>query len=132
MDSATRVFVRVRAGERCEYCLLRQEQIDLPLHVEHIIAKQHGGSDDPENLALCCARCNLSKGPNLSGIDPESGELVPLFNPRRDEWAEHFAFQGYRIAGLTPVGRASVYVLAMNEPRRLELRATLLARGELP
>jgi 5-methylcytosine-specific restriction endonuclease McrA len=131
MDSATRVFVRVRAGERCEYCLLRREQIDLPLHVEHIIAKQHGGSDDPENLALCCGRCSLSKGPNLSGIDPERAELVPLFNPRRNEWAEHFAFQGYQIIGLTPVGRASVYVFAMNEPRRLELRAALLARGEL-
>jgi hypothetical protein len=132
MDSATRRFVQIRAEERCEYCLLRQEHSDFPLHVEHVIAKQHGGTDEPENLALCCARCNLSKGPNLSGIDPESGALVPLFNPRRNEWAEHFAFQDHRIVGLTPVGRASVRVLAMNTPRRLELRATLLARGDLP
>jgi HNH endonuclease len=130
MDAATRAFVRMRAGDRCEYCLLRQEHIDLPHHIEHIIAKQHSGDDSPDNAAFSCARCNLHKGPNLSGIDPETGELVPLFNPRRDEWAMHFAFRNYWIAGLTPVGRATVYVLGMNETRRLELRAMLLARGE--
>jgi hypothetical protein len=52
MDATTRELVRRRAGERCEYCLLRQEHCDLKHHVEHIIAKQHGGSDDPANLAL--------------------------------------------------------------------------------
>ena len=58
MDGATREFVRTRAGNRCEYCLLRQERTGLSHHIEHIIAKQHGGSDAPENLALACNRCN--------------------------------------------------------------------------
>jgi HNH endonuclease len=130
MDAATKAFVRARAGDRCEYCLLGQEHVDLLHHVEHIIAKQHYRDDSLDNLALSCVRCNLRKGPNLSGIDPETGDLVPLFHPRRDEWARHFAFRSYWIAGLTPVGRATVHVLGMNETRRLELRAMLLARGK--
>jgi hypothetical protein len=64
-------------------------------------------------------------------VDPLSGELVPLFHPRRDQWAEHFLFRGLSIMGITPIGRATVRVLAMNDPRRLELRSELLARNQL-
>ncbi len=130
MDAATRELVRQRAGNRCEYCLLRQEQSGLSHHIEHIVAKQHGGSDDPGNLALACNRCNASKGPNLTGIDAASNEVVSLFHPRWDVWTDHFEFSGPRIAGLTPTGRATVSVLAMNDERRVERRAELLARGE--
>ncbi len=132
MDATTRLLVRERAEHRCEYCLLRQEQGGLAHHIEHIIARQHGGPDDPSNLALACNRCNAHKGPNIAGIDPLSGDLVALFHPRRDAWAEHFEIRGPQIVGLTLVGRASVDVLAMNDERRLERRAVLLARGEFP
>lgn len=74
MDAATRRLVRQRANNRCEYCGLRQE--DAPVatfHMEHIIPKQHGGSDDPGNLALACYHCNLHKGPNLASLDPDTG-----------------------------------------------------------
>ncbi len=131
MDATTRDLVRRRADNRCEYCLLPQEHSELTHHIEHIIAKQHGGGDDVENLALACHRCNLCKGPNLTGVDPVSGELVPLFHPRRDRWAEHFLFHGVRIQGITPAGRATVKVLAMNDARRLELRSELLAHNQL-
>jgi len=131
MDVATRDFVRRRAANRCEYCLLRQEHSDLTHHIEHIVAKQHGGSDDVDNLALACHRCNLHKGPNLTGVDPVSGALVPLFHPRRDHWAEHFLLWGVRIEGITPVGRATAHVLAINDARRTELRSELLAQGKL-
>ena len=131
MDAATRDFVRQRADNRCEYGLLRQKHSDLTHHVEHIVAKQQGGLDNLDNLALACHRCNLRKGPNLTGVDPGSGELAPLFHPRRDRWAEHFLFQGARIEGITPVGRATAHVLAMNDARRLELRFELFALGEL-
>ena len=90
MDARTREFVRARSGDRSEYCLRRQEQTELSHHVEPIIAKQHGGSDDPENLALACNRCNVCKCPNLTGIDVETSALVPLFHPRRDTWTDHF------------------------------------------
>ena len=132
MDAATREFVRRRADNRCEYCLLRQEHSELTHHVEHIIAKQHGGSEDADNLALACHRCNLRKGPNLTGIDPRTGEVAPLFHPRRDRWAEHFLLRGVHIEGITPIGRGTVQVLAMNDARRLELRAELGAHGQLP
>lgn len=68
MDAAARKLVRERAGNRCEYCLLGQEDSDLTHHIEHIVARQHGGSDDVDDLALACHRCNLCKGPNLSGV----------------------------------------------------------------
>jgi HNH endonuclease len=108
MDDSTREFVRARAEYRCEYCLLRQEQTGLSHHVEHIIAKQHGGSDELPTLALACNRCNAHKGPNLTGIDQASGEIVSLFHPRREVWADHFEFVGPRIVGLTSIGRVTV------------------------
>jgi hypothetical protein len=130
MDAATRDFVRRRAASRCEYCLLRQEYCDLTHHVEHIVARQHGGSDDASNLALACHRCNLRKGPNLTAIDPVTREVVPLFHPRSNDWAEHFIVESERIIGITAVGRATVQLLAMNDARRLELRTQILSSGE--
>jgi 5-methylcytosine-specific restriction endonuclease McrA len=98
--------------------------------VEHIVAKQHGGSDEAANLALACHRCNLRKGPNLTGIDPSTNEIVPLFHPRRDQWDDHFRIRGTRIEGITAVGRATVQVLAMNDARRLSLRLEFLVRDD--
>jgi len=128
MEEATRDLVRRRARERCEYCGLHQEHCELRHHIEHIIAKQQGGSDDTENLALACHRCNLRKGPNLTGIDPNTGQVVHLFHPRRDLWSQHFAFEGVRINGVTAIGRATPQVLDSNDPRRIELRAEILKR----
>jgi hypothetical protein len=131
MDAATREAIRGRAENRCEYCRLDQEFSRLAHHIEHIIAQQHGGGDTLDNLALACNRCNRHKGPNLTGIDQTTGNVVRLFDPRRNPWAMHFAFRGARIEGITPTGRATVYVLSMNGSRRLELRCRLLARGLL-
>jgi hypothetical protein len=131
MDAESQRLVRERAGEHCEYCRLPQTYSDLVHHVEHIVAKQHGGLDETGNLALACHRCNLHKGPNLTGIDPATGEIAPLFHPRRDRWTDHFSFRGAQIEGLSASGRATVQVLAMNDARRLELRQQLLALGEL-
>jgi hypothetical protein len=94
----------------------------IAFHVEHIVSRQHGGSDDPSGLALACDRCNAYKGPNLTSIDRETGTVVRLFNPRLDVWSEHFAVQNGHILGLTPTGRATVRLLNMNAPRRVELR----------
>lgn len=132
MTSAIRDAVRGRADDRCEYCLLRQEHRQLTHHVEHVIAKKHGGSDDLSNLALACHRCNLRKGPNLTGVDPATGEVVPLFHPRRDSWPDHFRLVEARIEATTPTGRATVRVLAVNDDRRIDLRRELMVRGEYP
>ena len=132
MDAGTRELVRTRAGNRCEYCLLHQRHSRLTHHVEHIVAEQDGGTDAPENLCWACNRCNLRKGPNLSGIDPVSNKVVVLFHPRCDRWSNHFELVSAHIVGRTAVGRATIHVLAMNDPRRLELRAELLAQSEFP
>ena len=123
MDGRIRDTVRERARNHCEYCLAHQQ--DEPFfryQVEHIIARQHGGKDESDNLALACPHCNRHKGPNLSGIDPVDGALVPLFNPRRQKWTDHFDMNGALIIGKSPVGRAIVRVLKLNEPTRLVVR----------
>jgi hypothetical protein len=99
--------------------------------VDHIIATQHRGPTLSENLALCCGRCNRHKGPNVGGIDPATGQLTRLFNPRADRWSEHFSWSGARIVGVTDVGRATVQVLAINHPHRLAARRALIAAGKL-
>lgn len=130
LDAATRALVWRRASDCCEYCGLRQA--DSPFrtfHIDHIIARKHGGSDQPSNLALACDRCSLHKASDLSGIDDESGQVVALFNPRTQLWSEHFVAEGVTIRGLTPTGRATVRVCNMNAPRRVRLRAELVQRA---
>jgi hypothetical protein len=124
MDAKTKAFVRRRAGDCCEYCRLRQADSPLlSLQIEHVVARKHHGSDSPDNLALACVECNLHKGSDLSGIDPETRQLTRLFNPRVDVWDEHFVWHGVRIEGLTAIGRTTVDVLDMNGSERLEVRS---------
>ena len=131
MDAITRAAVRSRAGNRCEYCGLPQEAVpDSTFHIEHVVAKQHDGGDDLPNLA--CDRCNLHKGPNLTAVDPTSGEVTALFHPRNDIWSAHFVEQQGQIIGLTRVGRATARLLVMNAPRRIELRLSLIQTDEPP
>lgn len=126
MDEATRTFVRDRAGNACEYCGLSQEsQPAYRFHVEHVQPKKHGGTDSAENLAFACQQCNLHKGANLAGIDPNSRELIALFNPRKSLWSDHFERDGLFIRGRTSIGRVTVQVLCMNREDRLELRRHL-------
>jgi hypothetical protein len=110
---------------------LPQWAVEATFHVEHIIARQHEGSDDPSNLALACDRCNLYKGPNLTAIDPMTGIVVQLFNPRRDDWTNHFDLRDIDVFGMTPIGRATVRLLRMNTRGRRQLRRALLDLGEL-
>lgn len=128
IDAALRRLVRHRAGNRCEYCGLQQGELPLvTFHVEHVVAKQHDGTDDESNLCLACHWCNFHKGTNLATrVD---GQLVPLFHPRTQRWDEHFAAQGDLIVGLTPVGRGTVALFNMNDDDRLELRRTACAKN---
>ena len=131
MDPSLREGVRRRAGNACEYCRIPQEATPIiPFHVEHIVSIQHGGTDDPSGLALACDRCNAYKGPNLTSIDPDTRTVAALFNPRGDPWSDHFVVRGGHILGLTPTGRATVRLLNMNAPRRVELRGEWLREAE--
>ena len=123
VNESTKTQVRERAGFCCEYCQLKQEDSPLAvLHVEHVIPKKHRGGDELNNLALACIDCNLHKGPNLTGLDPENGEITPLFNPRNQIWSEHFKWQGVLIVGLTACGRTTIGVMNMNSEDQLGLR----------
>jgi 5-methylcytosine-specific restriction endonuclease McrA len=124
MDPALRELVRRRARDRCEYCHIHQE--DEPFfrfQIEHVVPRQHGGQTVESNLALACRSCNLHKGPNLTGIDPATGNIVPLLDPRRQDWGDHFAVRDAFVVGLTATGRTTAQVLAMNAPSRIRLRA---------
>jgi hypothetical protein len=125
MDDAVRAVVAVRAAHRCEYCRLHEVDDAYTYHVEHIIAIKHGGLQTIDNLAYAGQHCNLHKGPNLAGIDPDTGAIISLFHPRQQTWADHFAVDKSLIVGLTPVGRVTVHVLAVNDSDRVQLRAML-------
>jgi hypothetical protein len=104
----------------------------LPFQFDHIIAEQHGGQTVSENLALACLFCNKHKGPNIAGIDPQTGKMVRLFHPRRDKWNRHFRWNGPELIGRTAIGRATIRVLAVNHPDNIELRVALIDNGEFP
>lgn len=118
-----------RAGERCEYCRIPFPYYRLPFQIDHIIARQHQGATEPNNLALACFHCNRYKGPNIAGRDPVTGEIVRLFHPRTDVWAEHFRVAEAVQIGLTAIGRATVEVLAINAADFKQVREVLIAEG---
>ncbi len=125
-------MVRQRAAGRCEYCLVHEDDPLLPHEPDHIIAEQHGGATEADNLAYACFQCNRAKGPNIASLDSETGDIVPLFHPRRERWDRHFRLDGVRILPLTPTGRATVALLHFNSPERLQVRLTLQAVGRYP
>jgi len=122
--------VRHRANDRCEYRRVPAAAYVTPFQIDHVVAVQHGGASDLGNLALACYHCNLHKGPNIASVDPESGVLVALFHPRKDVWADHFKWDGPRIVGRSAVGRATVRVLAMNDPDAVAVREALLTERD--
>jgi 5-methylcytosine-specific restriction endonuclease McrA len=92
MNAATRRLVRKRSGRRCEYCRIHEDDEPFAFHLEHIIPKKHGGKDHHSNLAWSCQHCNLGKGVGL--VVRLRGKIVPLYNPRRQDWIDHFRWNG--------------------------------------
>ena len=132
ISAALRREVRERAEERCEYCLLAESQAIFPHEPDHLIALKHGGETTSANLALACFDCNRFKGSDIASVDPLTGELVALFNPRRQAWAEHFELRSGVIVPLTPVGRVTENLLRLNLGSRVEVRERLAALKEYP
>ena len=125
LNESTKQQVRNRAGHRCEYCQLSQQDSPLArLQIEHVIPIKHGGGDELDNLALACIDCNLHKGPNLTGIDPDTGQTTELFHPRHNRWDDHFRWDGITIVGTTAIGRTTARVLNMNSDDQLTLRSS--------
>jgi len=132
MDEATRQAMFDRADGCCEYCRMPQELTIVPHEIDHIRARKHGGETTEENLALACFYCNSFKGPNVAGFDSLTNTVSPLFNPRTDTWSDHFEWRGPELHGKTAVARATINVLNINLPKRVEHRRLLLASGDFP
>lgn len=125
ISAQMRAQVRERARNACEYCHLHQDDSPLAaLHIEHVIPKIHGGSDGYDNLALACIDCNLHKGTNLTGIDPETDQITELFHPRRQPWEDHFEWQGVYLTSKTSTGRTTIRVLKINSEEQVALRSS--------
>ncbi len=128
VSDLTRQAVRKRASYLCEYCHSPERLSANRFTVDHIIPRSLKGSDDISNLALACRRCNERRYNFVAGVDPETQEIAPLFNPRCQKWAEHFIWiGGLIIQGVTPTGRATCIRLDLNDVRYPEedsIRAT--------
>jgi 5-methylcytosine-specific restriction endonuclease McrA len=127
-----RRLVIERASGHCEYCLIYQDVSIYSHEVDHIIALKHGGQTRADNLALSCLSCNRYKGSDLATIDPINDEIVPLFNPRRQVWDEHFLLNDARIEGITQIGQATSRLLKLNAPNRLLERQVLINQRRYP
>jgi len=90
VPAGLRRLVIQRAAHRCEYCKLSQEGQEATFHIDHVIPVAAGGETVAENLALTCVSCSLRKAARQTAVDPQSGQEVALYNPRRDVWHEHF------------------------------------------
>ena len=126
--------VTERANNCCEYCRLSRDDYAYPFHIEHITSQKHEGETETDNLALSCPTCNTNKGSDIASNDPITGEITRLFNPRTQEWDEHFHinFDSATIEALTAEGRVTIRLLKMNSQELVSLRKVLIKLKHYP
>ena len=119
---------------RCAYCLTTTANSGVRMTVDHIFPESKGGKTEFENLCSCCRACNEYKGDAAEAIDPLTGEITPLFNPRQQIWYDHFAWDaaGVHILGKSTIGRATIALLQMNNPTIIEARQRWVSVGWHP
>ena len=127
-----RTLVQSRSGFRCEYCLMPESATFLGCQVDHIIAEKHSGATDAENLAYACVYCNRFKGSDVGSIDPGDRSFVRFFNPRIDNWTDHFQCDGVSILPITPIGRVTSRILRFNALDRTVEREAVSGDGTWP
>lgn len=130
IPDALRLLVADRAGSRCEYCRLPQSAAYFTHEIDHIYAEKHGGATHEINLCLACYACNRNKGSDICSLDEESGDVISLFHPRKDNWQDHFRLENGNIVPLTPKGRVTARLLRFNSPDRVEDRIRLIRLGQ--
>jgi hypothetical protein len=132
MAKSRRQRVIERAGNSCEYFQMSQGCTMLPHEVDHIRSQKLHGPTAMDNLCLACAQCNSFKGTLASGYDPVTDDMVRRFNPRVDEWDEHFHWDGPLLVGKTAIGRTTIDVLNINALLRVEHRRLLIEAKRFP
>ncbi len=131
ISESTRRLVEKRANSHCEYCLIHEEDTYVGCEIDHIISIKHSGKNDVTNLAFSCLSCNRFKGTDIGSLT-EKGKLTRFYNPRTDNWLEHFQIVGNMILGITDIGEVTVKILRINDEERLEEREYLQEMGLFP
>lgn len=124
--------VERRAAGRCEYCCMHQALQGATFHVEHVIPRCLGGLTEIANLAWACPSCNLHKSNRVEARAPGAQVAVPFFNPRTDQWNEHFRWDGFVVIGQTQIGQATIDALQFNLDRRIKIRQAEALFGLFP
>lgn len=134
LSEEIRQQVRQRAKNRCEYCLSLQDYIMGRLQIDHIYPLAKGGLDIEDNLCLACELCNSKKWTQTEQLDPKTKKIVPLYNPRKQNWNEHFSWseEGTEIIGLTACGRATAIFLDLNDTLATTVRRNWVRAGWHP
>ena len=134
MNKTDRLLLKIRARYLCEYCLCPEKYNPDPFPSDHIIPESKGGTDDLINRALACWGCNGLKSDCTEAIDPVTGKLAPLYNPRQDVWADHFRWEESftLLIGISPTGRATVSKLELNRENVVNVRTLLHKFGKHP
>lgn len=133
ISAILREQVKQRARGYCEYCQAWSRAI-LFMEIEHITPDSAGGTTQLDNLAYACRGCNNLKKAFQTGFDVETDSEVVLYNPRQQNWHEHFQWDttGTVLIGLTPTGRATIMRLKMNRTEVVEARELWVAAGWHP
>jgi hypothetical protein len=130
--AAVRGGVARRAEHCCEYCRIHEADAGYSHQVDHVISRKHGGSSEIDNLAYACFLCNRHKGPDIASVDPQTGKIVRLFNPRTDKWGDHFRIDGEMVRSLSGVAQVTIRLLRINAPERLAERRIMQRLGRYP
>ena len=134
IPKALRLRVATQANHRCGYCLTAEDISGMPMEIDHLMPESLYGATEEDNLWLACSQCNKHKSHRITAIDPQTDEMVLLFNPRAQDWNEHFTWteDGVQIIGLTPTGRATVDGLQLNRSSQLKARRRWVKVGWHP
>jgi hypothetical protein len=132
LSEPVRHQVAERAYHVCEYCLIHEDDTFWGCQVDHIISRKHGGGSETSNLAWACAYCNSHKGSDIATLAGQPPQLVRLFHPRSDHWADFFHLDGVRIDPLNPIGIGTVNLLELGAESRIRERQALAEAGRYP
>jgi hypothetical protein len=119
---------------RCGYCLTSELIVGYKMDIEHIIPETKGGLTVENNLWVCCKDCNVLKSSKTQAIDSITNEIVPLYNPRTQAWADHFEWskEGDLIISKTVTGRVTVVELKLNRQVLVDARRRWVSAGWHP
>lgn len=123
-----KILVFARAKHRCEYCQCRSDTALETFEIEHIFPVGEGGVDDILNLALACRGCNSRKAMRVWVVDANSNKKIPLFNPRKEIWKNHFKWSDdfLTVIGLTSIGKITIDALKLNRTGVVNIRRLMV------